>query len=118
MKKEVLYLSTASILVIGALFYKVIEIRGYERRDELAREVAAEKTRKEEAARYTKKARLDSCLAAAESAWWSSWELNCSSNFKYNDDGDLESCSVPTHLAKRIDDEKQGNKENCIELYK
>lgn len=107
MKKEVLYLVIAVILVIGALTYKRMEISGYEKRDE---KIRLEKS--------TRQMNLNNCLSRAESNWWDTWELNCTSNFKYDENGDVESCNVPSSQAERIDSAKQKEKANCVEMYK
>lgn len=61
--------------------------------------------------------KLDLCLSQAEKDHWESWKLNCNSDIKKDENGEIESCGVPAALAKNIDDERQQDKDNCFKRY-
>ena len=66
----------------------------------------------------TKDFELNSCLEHADDEWWDTWKLNCDDdNIKYEESGEIKSCSVPNHLSKSIHDQRQTDKENCFRRF-
>lgn len=115
MKKEIkmVLIISIAIVIFSLVNYKtkldVIKIQNQEK--------AAESLR-EEKSLQDKKFMLSVCLRGVESDFWETWKLNCTSNFKKDDKGEIESCNVPSNLARDIKLDEQKDKDRCVELYK
>lgn len=65
-----------------------------------------------------KEIQLSRCLVEADDNYWETWKINCSSDIKKDKDGEITSCSIPSHVAAELRDEKQKEKDRCADIYK
>lgn len=116
MKQALTAFLVIAVVVLAFLVgsYKTEITRQQKEKAELEMELIEQKYYKDE------EGKLDACLAQAEKEHWDTWKLNCEgrgSDIKKNEQGDIESCSLPSDLAQRIKDSTQTEKDNCFRRY-
>ena len=110
-------------LIVGISLIGYALITRQTKLDTLNKEIEQERTSKleeqnlEDEKETKRRLQLSICLSRAESDFWESWKLNCSSDIVKDKDGEIESCSVYSSIGDKLKDQKQKDKDRCADLY-